>query len=260
MALFVTAGLAGVLLRARGGSGPTGLEAAERSEEGSWLRGLAARYEASLHWCLGHARAVLLGSGLIVLLSVGIYLRLGSGFLPPTDEGAFVLDYVMPAGTSLLETHRVLSHIERFLLETPEVESYSLRVGARLALAIAEPNTGDFLVKLRRSRKRSLEEVTDDLRRRINRAEPVIEVEFPHILEDLIGDLAWSPQPIEIKVYHDDPAVFTAVAHAIEEWLPKVKGVVDGFNRNVVIGPAANFPLHPHTSTRSRSPVDTLTP
>ncbi len=251
LALFFTPVLAGFILRPRAGPGTTDLEEAERADQGSWLRGLTTRYEASLHWCLGHPRAVLAASGVIVLLSVAIYSRLGSGFLPATDEGAFVLDYVMPAGTSLAETHRVLSHIERFLLETPEVESYSLRLGARLALAIAEPNTGDFLVKLRRSRKRSLEEVTSDLRRRINQAEPVIEVEFPHILEDLIGDLAWSPQPIEIKVYHDDPAVFTAVAHEIEEWLPKVKGVVDVVNRNVVIGPTVNFRVDPQKARRA---------
>jgi multidrug efflux pump subunit AcrB len=171
--------------------------------------------------------------------------------LPETDEGAFVLDYVMPSGTSLQESHRVLSHIERFLLETPEVEGYSLRLGARLALAIAEPNTGDFLVKLKRERKRSLEDVTNELRRKINGAEPAIEVEFPHILEDLIGDLAWSPQPIEIKIYNDDPAVFTAVAHDVEEWLPKVKGVVDVANRNVVIGPAVNFRVDPQKAKRA---------
>ena len=64
-----------------------------------------------------------------------MYSRLGSGFLPEMDEGAFVLDYIMPPGTSLQETDRVLRHIEDFLRETPEVESYSRRTGARLALA-----------------------------------------------------------------------------------------------------------------------------
>lgn len=251
LAIFFTPVLAGILLRPPAGRATTDLEEAEQAGEGRLLRWLTGRYEAALHWCLGHTRAVLAAAVLIVAASVGIYFQLGSGFLPGTDEGAFVLDYVMPSGTSLPETHRVLSHIERFLLETPEVESYSLRVGARLALAIAEPNTGDFLVKLKRGRKRSLEEVTDELRRKVNQAEPAIEVEFPHILEDLIGDLAWSPQPIEVKIYHDDPAVFTAVAHDIEEWLPKVKGVVDVANRNVVIGPAVNFRVDPQKAKRA---------
>ena len=54
------------------------------------------------------------------------------------------------------------------------MESYSRRTGARLALAIAEPNTGDFLVKLKKQRKRALEEVTDGTAQRRSRArEPV---------------------------------------------------------------------------------------
>jgi multidrug efflux pump subunit AcrB len=214
---------------------------AEQAGEGRILRELTRRYEAALHWALAHTRIIGVASLLILTASVIIYGRLGSGFLPELDEGAFVLDYIMPPGTSLQETDRVLRHIEQFLRETPEVESYSRRTGARLALAIAEPNTGDFLVKLKRDRKRGLAEVTDELRSKIVQSEPVIDVEFPHILEDLIGDLAWAPQPIEIKIYHNDEAVFKKVAHDIEEWLPHIKGVVDIVNQTIVIGPAVNF-------------------
>ena len=73
-----------------------------------------------------------------------LYFNLGSGFLPDMDEGAFVLDYRTPPGTSLEETDRIVRHVQQFLKDTPEVESYSRRTGARLALAIAEPNTGDL--------------------------------------------------------------------------------------------------------------------
>jgi multidrug efflux pump subunit AcrB len=98
---------------------------------------------------------------------------------------------------------------------------------------------------LKKDRKRALEDVTSELRAKIKTAEPAIDVEFPHILEDLIGDLAWSPQPIEIKVSHDDAATYKAVAKQIEEWLPKVKGVVDIVNQTIVIGPSLNFRVDP---------------
>ena len=241
LAIFFTPVLAQWFLRKRVVGVESDLERAEQAGEGRILRWLTARYEDALHWSLAHTRVVLLAAVAILAVAVGIYYQLGSGFLPEMDEGAFVLDYRMPPGTSLLETDRVLRHIEQFLRETPEVESYSRRTGARLALAIAEPNTGDFLVKLKRYRKRGLAGVTDELRTKINQAEPAIEVEFPHILEDLIGDLAWAPQPIEIKVFHDDDKVYKAVARSIEEWLPKIRGVVDVVNRTIVIGPAVNF-------------------
>ena len=241
LAIFFTPVLAGWIFRGRPGPPATDLEQAEQAGEGRLMRWLTARYERVLHGALHHPRWILAAAGGIVLVSVAIYLHLGSSFLPEMDEGAFVLDYRMPPGTSLEETDRVLRHIEQFLRETPEIESYSRRTGARLALAIAEPNTGDFLVKLKRRRKRSLEEVTSELREKINRAEPVIEVEFPHILEDLIGDLAWAPKPIEIKVFHDDERVYKAVAARIAEWLPQIRGVVDVVNQTIVIGPAVNF-------------------
>jgi len=251
LAIFFTPVLARLFLRSPHGATAADLETAEQAGEGRFLRWLAGVYETALAWSLGH-RAVILGASVLILASgAGLYSRLGSGFLPEMDEGAFVLDYIMPPGTSLQETDRVLKHVETFLLETPEVESYSRRTGARLALAIAEPNTGDFLVKLKDRRDRSLEEITDELRQKILKAEPSIEVEFPHILEDLIGDLAWSPQPIEIKVYHDDAASFEATARAIEEWLPSVPGVVDIVNRNVVIGPAVNFRVDPQKAERA---------
>jgi len=251
LAIFFTPVLAGSFVRRRPGAIETDMERAEQSGEGRILRWLTRRYEGVLRWALYHPRTIVLASVGVLAISVLVYLQLGSGFLPDMDEGAFVLDYRTPAGTSLEETNRILLHIEKFLHETPEVESYSRRTGARLALAIAEPNTGDFLIRLKKDRKRSLEDVTAELRRKIALSEPAINVEFPHILEDLVGDLAWSPQPIEIKVYHDDPKVFKQVAHQIEDWLPKVRGVVDVVNQTIVIGPSVNFRVDPEKAERA---------
>ena len=105
-------------------------------------------------------------------VSYFVYQSLGSEFLPEFDEGAFVLDYFTPPGTSLAETDRILKHVEEMLKDTPEVESYSRRTGLQLGLFITEPNTGDFLVKLKPDRKRSTEEVKDDLRKEIASTEP----------------------------------------------------------------------------------------
>lgn len=240
LAIFITPVLARMFLRPGARQAETE-EAAEQAGEGRILRWLTGRYESALHWSLAHARITLLISGGILAGSVALYFQLGSGFLPEMDEGAFVGDYLMPPGTSLEETNRVIRKIERIVSETPEVESYSRRTGARLALATAEPNFGDFLVKLKRDRKRSAQEVIDDLRRRIRQNEPVLKIEFAHILEDLITDLIAAPQPIEIKIFHNDDRQFKAVAGRVEEWLPKVDGVVDIVNRTTVIGPAVNF-------------------
>ncbi len=134
LAIFFTPVLARLILRPHAGPAETDLEKAEEAEAGPILRWFVARYERALHWCLAHSRSVLAGAALVLAGSVLLYLNLGSGFLPEMDEGAFVLDYITPAGTSLEETNRMLLEIERFLRETPEVESYSRRTGAQLGL------------------------------------------------------------------------------------------------------------------------------
>jgi multidrug efflux pump subunit AcrB len=241
LAIFFTPVLARLFFRQAVGPAETDIEEAEQAGEGRLLRWLTSRYEKALHWTLQHARLTMLMSAGVLAVSVILYLNIGTGFLPEMDEGAFVLDYIMPEGTSLQETDRVLKHIEQMLKETPEVESYSRRTGARLALAIAEPNTGDFLVKLKRDRDRSSEDVIAGLRRKVAETEPAIEVEFAHILEDLVGDLAMSPEPVEIKIYHPNEETFRATAEAVSEWLPKVRGVVDVEDRTIAIGPSRNF-------------------
>lgn len=227
------------------------LHEAETAGEGPWMRWLTRKYESALAFSLVRPLFIAALSAVILAGAGALYWNLGSGFLPEMDEGAFVLDYRTPAGTSLQETDRLLRKVEAHLAATPEIESYSRRTGARLALAIAEPNTGDFLVKLKRSRHRSLEEVTSELREKITSSEAAIEVEFPHILEDLVGDLAWSPQPIEIKISNKDEAVFKAVAEDVEKWLPKISGVVDIVNQTIVIGPAINFRVDPEKARRA---------
>jgi CzcA family heavy metal efflux pump len=245
LAIFFTPVLSGMFLRPSPKTPGTMYEQAEERQEGAILRWISDKYQRILRRSLQHTGRIMLIAVGVLVVSIILYKSLGSGFLPDMDEGAFVLDYRTPPGTSLQETNRILDHIEQFLRETPEVESYSRRTGARLALAIAEPNTGDFLIKLKKQRSRSLDEVTSELRDRINHSEPAIQVEFPHILEDLVGDLAWSPDPIEIKVYNRNQAAYKAAAKAIETWLPKVRGVVDVEDEVVTIGPSMNFRVDP---------------
>ena len=239
LAVTLTPTLAARFIRVPAGATPAG----DHELGGPILRRLIRVYEWSARrairwaWLTAALTLVVFGG------TVGVYLLLKEDFLPEMDEGAFVIDYQMPPGTALSETDRVLKHVEEELLKTPEVESYSRRTGARLALAVAEPHRGDFLVKLKPGRKRSVEEVKDDLRDRIHAAQPVLEVDMPGILGDLIGDLTWSPKPVEIKVFSTDTAVLKEKAGKIAELIDSkdgggVDGVVDVNNGLMYTGSA----------------------
>lgn len=179
-----------------------------------------------------------------------LYEHLPTGFLPDMDEGGFVIDYQTPWGTSLEETDRVLRQAEEILRATPEVEGYSRRTGARLALAVAEPNTGDFLVKLKPGRQRTTEEVKIELRDKFNAALPESEWEFPGILGDLVGDLVEAPEPIEIKLFSTDTEWLKANARHVKELIERVPGVVDTNDGLTMTGPTLSFRIRAIDSQR----------
>ncbi|HKC88326.1 MAG TPA: efflux RND transporter permease subunit, partial [Blastocatellia bacterium] len=225
-------------------------EREEEAESGRFLRAIIGRYE----WVLAHALdnrwiVVIIIAG-VLLGSYLLYRGLGSEFLPEFDESAFVLDYWAPAGASLAETNRMLQDVEEKLMKTPEVESYSRRTGLEMGLFVTEPNRGDFAVKLKPGHKRETDEVISDLRKKIAKAEPALDVEFVGIVPDVIGDLEGNPEPIEIKLFSEDAAALNAKADEVESAIKKVDGVVDTKNGVVVSGPAITFRIDPQKAAR----------
>jgi CzcA family heavy metal efflux pump len=254
LAVTVTPSLAAWLMRV--GRDPS---VSEGSMEGGPVLGLVIRvYEAAIRMALRHRWVTLGLCVLIVLAGLQIYGRLDSEFLPPMDEGGFVIDYVGRPGTSLTQTDQMLRQAEAILRATPDVESYSRRTGARLALAIAEPHTGDFLVKLKPSRRRTTADVISGLRHQFHVAVPGLNWEFPGILGDLIGDLMWSPAPIEIKLFSTDIDFLKKKAPQIEESIQHIRGVVDTFNGLVYTGNSIHLQVRTMDAERFGLTVDEI--
>jgi CzcA family heavy metal efflux pump len=227
--------------RAAAGVSQSPDEHAAAHEGGFILRRIVRLYAFLVRAALRWRYLAVLGCAGVVAAGVFLYGHLESDFLPPLDEGGFVIDYHTPYGTSLAETNRQLLQAEEILRDTPEIESYSRRTGARLALAIAEPNTGDFLVKLKPDRARHTQEVIAELRAKFHVAIPGTEWDFPGILTDLIGDLTWSPKPIEVKFYSTDVEQLKLKGREIADRLGKLKGVVDVFDGLALTGPTLSL-------------------
>ncbi len=195
---------------------------------------------------LGPVFAVIMVAGSLLL-----YRNIGSDFMPRMDEGSFVLDYVSPPGTSLTETNHMLFHVEKIMMSIPEVESYSRREGTQLGFFITEPNNGDFLVRLKKNRKRSVFQIMDELRRKIEVSEPALQIDFGQAMQDLIGDLTNSPAPIVIKVFGSSQAVIQQKGKEVADLISKVPGVVDVFNGITISGPS--IVVHPDPVLAARA-------
>ena len=251
LALTWTPTLSHFLIRKERSDSGSGEEAAARA-------GIMARlgrfYGSCLRGALRHPLIIGFSCLLIVAASCFCYRALGSDLLPRMDEGGFILDYYMPAGSSLEDTNRVLTAVEEMLRDIPEVESTSRRTGLQLGLiAVTEANTGDFAVKLKRNRSRSVDEIEAELREEIGKRFPMLDIEFVQLLQDMIGDLTSAPEPIEIKLFSQDQALLREWAPKVAEAVEKIDGVVDVLNgiNNTISGPAIQFQVNPTVATRA---------
>jgi multidrug efflux pump subunit AcrB len=222
-------------------------------EHGPMMQRVLRTHERALNWALARPLPLTLVCLALIVGTYFAYKGLGSDLLPAMDEGAFVLDYLTPAGTSLAETNRILQHVEQILRETPEVAITSRRTGLQMGLAaVTEANTGDFTVRLKPNRDRSIDEVIADVRERIKKSEPSLDVEFTQVLQDMIGDLSNSPEPIQIKLFSPDAALLNQLGPRVESAIKKIPGVVDTQNGvdNTISGPATNFQVDPVVAAR----------
>jgi len=240
------------------GEHPAGTVASLLAVEEAHFSGLFGRivafYEKAMRAILERPLLLLGGSVLIIVASYVCYSFLGSDLLPEMDEGGFILDYWTPSGSSLAESNRILLHIEEIVKSQPEVENTSRRTGMELGLsAVTEANRGDFTVKLKRERKRDIDEIMGDIRSEIEQTEPATKVEFVQVLQDMIGDLTSQPEPIVIKLFCQDAKLLADSAPRVADAIDKVHGVVDVLNgiENTISGPATTFQINPTVAARA---------
>ncbi len=263
LALTWTPTLSHYFLRNRKGERSEG---ARHETVSPWLM---RAYERTLRFTLEHPLALAGSAILLIAGSYFCYTHTGSDLLPAMDEGGFIVDYIMPPGSSLRETNRVISHVESILRRTPEVASTSRRTGLQLGLAtVTEANQGDISVKLKpmapfwsrwlgmagpNERTKGGDQVIADVRAKITEAEPVLDVEFPQLLQDMIGDLTSAPQPVVIKLFSEDGELLRHWAPVEASAIKKIPGVVDvedGID-NTTSGTAVTFDVDPMVTARA---------
>ena len=204
------------------------LRPAKRASSGGRI---AEAYSRFLHRALDHAWLIALCA--LVLSAAGFLAgsRLATDFLPEADEGGYVVDYFAPVGASLAESDAMAGKLEDVLRETPEVAAFSRRLGAELGPPVATLSSrGDIAVRLKDDRKRDVEEIIDEQRKKMAAVAPGLRIEFVQVLADMLGDLQGSPEPIEIKILGPDPATLRGLATQAAQKLEGAEGLVDMFN------------------------------
>lgn len=196
------------------------------------LERLEGGYGRAVTWALRKRSVVVTVAVVLLVGTFGLTRLMGTGFLPEMDEGGFILDYWAPAGGALGETNRQVTVLEGILSRDPDVQAFTRRTGFELGFAATLPNSGDFTVRLkpRKLRKSSVYQVIDRVRAAAEQEAPAVRVEFVQLLQDVIGDLAGAPAPVELKLFSTDRAAAERAARAIAKAIEPTPGLVDLFD------------------------------
>src|SRR5208282_5275030 len=119
-----------------------------------------------------------------------------------------------------------------------------------LGFFLTESNRGDMSVRLKPNRSRSIDQVMSSIRNRILGEVPGVRVEFSQVLQDLIGDLSGTPEPVAIYVFGEDQNAISSIAREVAKRISGISGLVDINNGIVFSNPEMELLVDPEAAER----------
>jgi cobalt-zinc-cadmium resistance protein CzcA len=219
LALTLVPAVGGLVLRAR----PEGVE------EDVWIiRRVKQLYAPLLDTCMRHAGAVRLGALAITVPALLLAFRVGSDFMPRLDEGALLIQTVLPPEASLEQVDRSNHRVEDVLRSFPEVEEVVRRTGRAERTEDPMPHTvSDLLVVLRQDRSRPLDALRERMRARLADV-PGVSFLFTTPLGMRIDEgLGGTPADLSVRVFGPDLDELSRFGEQARDVMSHVRGLVD---------------------------------
>ena len=200
----------------------------ERSEDVWVIRRLKRFYAPLLDASMKHARRVRALSLAVTVPAVALAWFVGTDFMPKLDEGAFLLQTVLPAEASLDEVDRINHRVEDALRTFSDVEDVVRRTGRAERTEDPMPHTvSDVLVVFKKSRKSSLEDLEHAMREKLEEV-PGVSVLFTTPLGMRIDEgLGGSPADISVRVFGPDLDQLATLAERTRAIMTGVRGIED---------------------------------
>jgi cobalt-zinc-cadmium resistance protein CzcA len=219
LALTLVPVAAGAILRPR----------PEGSEEDVWMiRAIKRRYAPLLDWCMAHAGLVRILTLAITIPALALAFVVGSDFMPELDEGAFLVQTVLPSEASLDEVDRLNHRVEDLFRAIPEVEDVVRRTGRAERTEDPMPHTiSDVLVVLKKDRSRSLDAIEADMREKTENV-PGVSILFTTPLGMRIDEgLGGTPADLSVRIFGPDLDALARLGEQAKAIMARVEGVAD---------------------------------
>jgi Cu(I)/Ag(I) efflux system membrane protein CusA/SilA len=203
-------------------------------------------YEPVVRTTLRWKWLIIAGALALVAVTVPVYLKLGSEFMPPLDEGALLFMPTTLPGISVAEAQRLMQAQDRILMRFPEVERVLGKAGrAETSTDPAPFSMMETVISLKpKGQWRHIS--TDQLVTEMNDALriPGVSNAWTMPIRNRIDMLTTGVRtPVGIKVYGPDLAGIERVGKEIERVLPQVAGTRSVFAERVGGGYFLDFDL-----------------
>ena len=191
---------------------------------------LSQKYRTILARSLDHKKLIIIVFVILILGAAVAYNFLGKEFVPPLDEGAIMASTVMLPETSLEESVKMGTKIEKIFLSFPEVISVSRTTGTAEASEHLHPvNHSHYCIELlpREKRKRGFEEIAAAMRKELDKLPGVAYIFEQPIANKLAEMLTGTEGQLSVKLFGQDLDILNDKIEEIRNVMAEIKGVAD---------------------------------
>ncbi len=206
-------------------------------EKEPWLmRMMRQGYHSLLYWSLKHRKYVLSGVGIVLIVGLALFTRLGAEFVPQLNEGSIVVMLQRDINISMSEAVRMQEASEKIIMDFPEVAKVFSRTGTAEAatdpMGIYQTDTFVMLKPKKewpkigghRRGKDALAAVIAEKLKEIPGQEPIltqpIQMRFNELLEGTRAD-------VSVKIFGDDLDQLLEQSEKAETILKNISGAGD---------------------------------
>lgn len=124
-------------------------------------------YGAGLRWILLHKALAMVFTGLVMVLTIYLFVAIPKGFIPSEDTGQLVAITEAPEGISFYSLVEHQKRVAAVVAEDPNIEAFMSSAGARGGIIGSNQGTLFMKLKPRAERQMSADEVVHSLRQKL---------------------------------------------------------------------------------------------
>ncbi|MBF3376526.1 efflux RND transporter permease subunit [Leptospira borgpetersenii] len=196
---------------------------------------IVALYETLLSILLNKPKPIVIGSISFFLLTLFIYFRMGTVFLPKLMEGDLMLVIVREGNISIEESLKEQKEVEKILMQMPEIQSVFSRIGTSSVAndPMGTFNADTFIILKKESledllKEKNWENFLNRIHKKVQENYPKSELTLSQPLEARFNELLeGSRADISVRILGKDLNTLLDLQNSLKENLHKIPGAME---------------------------------